>query len=248
MYHRPSLHTQSLWNRHQRFIYFICLHVELMMIFSFGIVNMRWFFRLWFYYRHLKIEWASQCQWLWLDLLFCFLTWFDLKLRHFLPSLHIFFYFAEQAHVYLMNCSESAEVCQRQNIGGYPTLAAYRSISWLHHAKCLSVKTGKKLKYARHDYHGLMMVSRASEICYQYLCLCWILNHNIAKQTRQGFVWVVNVNFNENSRRSFFNITTLQFGPRSPMDTQAKSYMLSSTESSKSKIMNCGILFNIPYW
>ena len=147
-----------------------------------------------------------------------------------------------------MNCSESAEVCQRQNIGGYPTLAAYRSISWLHHAKCLSVKTGKTLKYARHDYHGLMMVSRASEICYRYLCLCWILNHKIAKQTRQVFVWVVNVYCDENSWRSFFNISSLQFGIVSPTDIQQKSYMLTSIESKKSTIMNCGILFNIPYW
>ena len=121
------------------------------------------------------------------------LIWLKTKAFSHIPA--YFFYFAEQAHVYLMNCSESAEVCQRQNIGGYPTLAAYRSISWLHHAKCLSVKTSKILKYARHDYHGLMMVSRASEI---YLCWCWILNHKTAKQTRQVFVWIVNVNFDEN--------------------------------------------------
>lgn len=57
-----------------------------------------------------------------------------------------------------MDCTSNYKVCKQQSISGFPTLVAYRGISWLHHAKCLSTKTARKLKYARHDYHGLIMV------------------------------------------------------------------------------------------
>lgn len=57
--------------------------------------------------------------------------------------------------MYIHNCSSDPHTCQRYGITGYPTLTAFRSLSWSAVHKCSSSQS----TYLRLDYHGPVTVS-----------------------------------------------------------------------------------------
>ena len=87
--------------------------------------------------------------------------------------------FSSGSAMYIMNCTSDPLNCQRQGITGYPTLTAFRSLSWSAAEACLG--SHSKSSYIRHDYHGPIAVS--------YLVFRnWVLVHTypgIFEDTRQ---------------------------------------------------------------
>ncbi len=59
------------------------------------------------------------------------------------------------ASVFVHNCSSDPLTCERYGITGYPTLTAFRSLSWSAVARCSSSHS----TYLRLDYHGPVVVS-----------------------------------------------------------------------------------------
>ena len=59
------------------------------------------------------------------------------------------------APVFVHNCSSDPLTCERYSITGYPTLTAFRSLSWSTVESCSSSHS----TYLRLDYHGVVFVS-----------------------------------------------------------------------------------------
>ena len=73
----------------------------------------------------------------------------------FLCPIQFCFVFFAGTSLYIHNCSSDPHTCQRYGITGYPTLTAFRSLSWSAVHKCSSSKS----TYLRLDYHGPVTVS-----------------------------------------------------------------------------------------
>ncbi|XP_032219728.2 uncharacterized protein LOC5519100 isoform X1 [Nematostella vectensis] len=59
------------------------------------------------------------------------------------------------ASMYLMNCTTQPISCNKQGITGYPTITAYRSLSWEASERCFP--PNHTSHYIRMDYHGPVM-------------------------------------------------------------------------------------------